>query len=358
MSEKSNMTAQDQEKENLVKKRLLLAKMMFEHGREHSEKPDPLGKMLAIHHLHIAVETTLKCIMLHFDIRAERELNIEFERLLNEINDLEQFKKDNRKLALRREMRVLNEQRNLVQHAAQEPAQSVLEESKVFSHRFLVRVLDEYFGLDYDKLDAGRLIQNKEISEALNIAAEYLKNGAWLESSAVSKMTYWAASRELHAPALPEFLSDSSLKNLLDRVKGSLAAARDEQQTEQGSPLDGMFLSLSDTTSRILMRQQATENWMNLLSIDTKRADLLEFFGLPPLVQMGPPAKIQLRREPEELEELERGARWLLKFVTESCLRWQSSGLNVIWPPEFQKALEAVKSGEIKVSTDFAWIYR
>ncbi|MBN2208569.1 MAG: hypothetical protein JW759_04670 [Candidatus Coatesbacteria bacterium] len=358
MSYEKNQTIQVQDKEALVKKRLLLAKMMYEHGRDHSEKPDPLSKMLAIHHFHNAVEITLKCVFDEFRVKTEKHLRrLGFEALWDEI-DKHLRAKVTQELPWKRQMMVLNDQRNLVQHAASEPGSTVLMESNVNTKNFLVEVFRRYFEEDYETLNPRSLIHNDEVREALNIAAEYLKNGDRLESSAVSKMTYWAASRELHAPSLPEFLSDSSLKNLSNRVKESLSAARDEQQLEQKSPLDDMLVGLSDMTSRILMRQQATEDWMNLLSIDTKRADLLEFYRLPPLVEMGPPVKIELRREPEDLEELERGAMWLLRFVTESCLRWQSSGLNVIWPPEFQKALEAVKSGEIKVSTDFAWIYR
>ena len=358
MPNEANVTTQGQEKEALVKKRLLLAKMMYEHGRDHSEKPDSLSKMLAMHHFHNAVEIMLKCIVLHFGIRSEKTSDLIFETLWDLIDKSPALASQGKSLPLKESMKVLNLHRNVAQHEGEPPPDSVFQRSKVYAEDFLRSVFKEYFDLDYDTLNARALIQDNEVRDALDIAAEYLRKGDWLESSAVSKMTYWAASRQLHAPSLPEFLSDSSLKNLLNRVKESLLVARDEQQLEQKSPVDDILAGLSDVTSRILMRQQATEDWVNLLSIDTRRADLLEFYRLPPLIEMGPPVRIELRREPEDLEELQRGARWLLRFVTESCLRWQLSGINVIWPPEFQKALEAVKSGGIKVSTDFAWTYR
>ncbi len=332
MPDKANVTTQDQEKDALVKKRLLLAKMMYEHGREHSEKPDPLGKMLAIHHFHNAVEITLKCIMLHFDIRAERELNIEFERLLNEINDLEQFKEAKKKLPLRREMRILNEQRNLVQHAAQEPAQSVLEESRVFSHRFLERVLDEYFGLDYDELSARSLIQNNDIREALDIAAECLAGDNvspenCLRSVMICKLTYEVVRSEVE-----RYITGHRLNPFFE-VSSELRDYRDI-----GRPL----AKLMDRTNEIC-------KWVTLLASGVDLAESRKFDGLTPIIHFSIGGHYHAQSRPNSTFTIaNEEARWVLGFTTRVLFKWQSSGFAIEWPNRLAASLEEIRSGTIE----------
>lgn len=53
---------------------------------EHSYKEGALNKMVAVHNLHNALEIALKAIRLHYDIRREKEFNISFDAMLNEID--------------------------------------------------------------------------------------------------------------------------------------------------------------------------------------------------------------------------------------------------------------------------------
>jgi len=96
------------EKARTTFRRLLLAKQLFLHGIDHSEKAGSLNKMIAIHNLHNAVEIVLRAIFLHFEIRPEKELNIGFENMLAEIDRYSDFKSQDIKLPYRQEMRNLN----------------------------------------------------------------------------------------------------------------------------------------------------------------------------------------------------------------------------------------------------------
>ena len=86
------------------------------HGIELSKNTDALSKMIAVHNFHNAIEITLKSIFLYHEIRAEKQLNIEFETMMSEIDSHQAFKDLGKKLPYRQDMRNLNQIRNLVQH--------------------------------------------------------------------------------------------------------------------------------------------------------------------------------------------------------------------------------------------------
>jgi hypothetical protein len=126
----------EEDKRKATYRRLLLAKQLYLHGLKHSRNPGALNKMIAIHNFHNAIETTLRAIFLHYEIRAEKQLNIEFESMLNEIDNNEAFKEKGKRLPYRQEMRNLNQIRNLVQHHVHEPEGSAMEDWRVFTSRF------------------------------------------------------------------------------------------------------------------------------------------------------------------------------------------------------------------------------
>ena len=101
--------------------RLLLAKQLYLHAFDHSNKAGAINKMISVHDFHNAIEIALRAIFLQYEIRAERQLNITFEAMLNEIDNYPQFKSQGIKLPYRQELRSLNQLRNLVQHHAAEP---------------------------------------------------------------------------------------------------------------------------------------------------------------------------------------------------------------------------------------------
>ena len=159
------------ERKNTTFRRLLLAKQLYIHGLEHANKFGALNKMIAVHNLHNALEIVLRSILLHYEIRAEKQLNIEFETMLNEIDGFEDFKKKGKKLPYRQELRNLNQLRNLVQHHAYEPESSSMEEWKVFSRRFLEIAFKEYFQVDFNSVSSIDLIDDELLRAILTLAA-------------------------------------------------------------------------------------------------------------------------------------------------------------------------------------------
>src|SRR5262245_8036487 len=125
-------------------RRLLLAKRLHAHGLDHARMFSALDKMIAVHSLHNAIEVTLRAIVLTHEIRAERELNIDFETLLNSVDQFPEFRQKGERLPYRQELRKLNSVRNLVQHHGHEPETSTMEEWRILSTRFLGRALKQY----------------------------------------------------------------------------------------------------------------------------------------------------------------------------------------------------------------------
>jgi hypothetical protein len=76
--------------------------------------------MLAVHSFHNSIEITLRAIILRYEIRPEKEMNIDFESMLSEIDS--RFRSEGEKLSYRQEIRNLNQTRNFVQHHAHEPS--------------------------------------------------------------------------------------------------------------------------------------------------------------------------------------------------------------------------------------------
>ena len=77
--------AEDLDRKTTRLRRLMLAKQLYEHALDHSRTGAAADKMIAVHNFHNAIEIVLRAILLEHEIRVERELNIDFEQMLNNI---------------------------------------------------------------------------------------------------------------------------------------------------------------------------------------------------------------------------------------------------------------------------------
>lgn len=102
----------------VIERRLLLAKEFYLNAIELSNGTSDLNQILAVHNFHIAVEIVLKAILIKFDIRTEKTLNVTFEQLVDDIDKAKLFRDQGLRLPLRQEIRNLNQHRNLAQHHA------------------------------------------------------------------------------------------------------------------------------------------------------------------------------------------------------------------------------------------------
>ena len=185
----------DDDKARVIFRRLSLAKQMFLHGVDHSEKAGPLNKMIAIHNLHNAVEIVLRAILLHFEIRTENEINIGFESMLNAVNGHSCFKDQGIKLPYRQQMRELNQARNRVEHRATEPASSIIEDSRVFVRRFLIETYQTYFGCGFGTITLVSMIEDEHLRELLELSASEITAGNLKKAlTLVDAAFYWASA--------------------------------------------------------------------------------------------------------------------------------------------------------------------
>lgn len=75
------------EKNKISLRRLLLAKQLYLHGFDHAGKGGTTNKILAIIHFHNAIEVSLRSIMLHYEIKTSKGLNIGFNTLFKGISE-------------------------------------------------------------------------------------------------------------------------------------------------------------------------------------------------------------------------------------------------------------------------------
>lgn len=162
--------------EDIIKKRLLISKQFYEHGKLHSFEKTALDRQIAIHHFDISIEIVLKNILLKYKIRAPNELNINFNNLWKDINNFSGFK--NRRILLPYESQIKNQRnlRNGIQHNTSIPSSEDVETCRGASRAFLEEVFKIYFDEDYEKISLIELVENEWIKEKLKQAEEEIDN--------------------------------------------------------------------------------------------------------------------------------------------------------------------------------------
>lgn len=186
------------EKEIVTFRRLLLAKQLYQHGLSHSRKEGALNKMIAVHNFHNAIEILLRSVLLHYDIRPDKELNVTFEVMLNYIDTFKDFKEKGLKIPYRQQLMMLNQNRNHVQHHAVEPESSMMDEWRVFTHRFLENSLDNYFHLNFDEISPIDMLADDTLQETLKEALKCLKDKNLEKCLVLSIVSFQFASETLY----------------------------------------------------------------------------------------------------------------------------------------------------------------
>lgn len=266
-------------------RRLLLCKQLFQHGKEHSSKPGALNKMIAVHNMHNAIEVALRSILLHYEIRSDKEINIGFEAMLDSIDNHEIFKEENKKLPYRPELRNLNQMRNMVQHHAAEPPDSQIDDWKVFTKNFLAKVFGDYFRVDFESVTQTDLIEDERLRRLLELAREKLSESNWDMSLCCSRLAFdCAVSGGIRRFVGEEGFSGSGLYD-----KGKLFAA-------------------------ILSSGVALHEYKRLLDC---APDLSYQIGIGSSFHM-------LQKSTEE------NADWAIDFVERTVIAWQLHGLSPV----------------------------
>ncbi|HOP40448.1 MAG TPA: hypothetical protein PLI53_05345 [Geobacteraceae bacterium] len=289
-------------------RRLLLAKELYLHALEHSTKVGDINKIIAVHNFHNAIEIALKAIVLNYGIRGEKQLNIDFETLLNQIDNYQAFKEQEQRLPYRQEVRNLNQIRNLVQHHGIEPESSTMEDWRVFSKNFLVRIYDEYFGCDFNKISLATLINDCRLRQLLELASDKISSELWLEATAISKIAFlWGANNIYQA------LPTTGFKNK--------AYATSNIRPKRGDGTRG----IAEAIEMLFDRIENAEYFTAFLSSGISLLDYKKFEAFTPIVQFMGGGKHTIIAT-KEFDE--RHAQWVHEFVINTIVKWQVNGLN------------------------------
>jgi hypothetical protein len=294
---------EDLEKRATSRRRLLLAKQLYEHGLDHSRGGAALDKMIAVHNFHNAIEIALRAILLEHEIRGERELNLDFEALMNQIDQFPDFKVRGQRLPYRQELRKLNSLRNLVQHHAHEPEDSEMDEWRVFSRRFLARAFDEYFGEDFDSLTPVDLVADNRLRRLLLRSASDQERQDWGAGLCACKLAlkYASASLGEHLPR-GGFNSPFFVAGDLD-------------------------LGLRRVVEKVYERIADAERYAVMLTSGVNAADFARYRRTPISVTLaigGAPFFQHL----QGVEIVADDVRWAYRFVVATIIRWQTAGLD------------------------------
>ncbi len=274
-----------------IAERLLLAKELYLHGVRHSEDPSPLSKMLAVHHFHNSVEVVLRSIVSHFGIQMKQR-EPSFYDLLDAIGAYLKTQ-----LTRRGDLESLNKVRNQIQHDAVEPAPSTMQQSQVTSELFLRDSCLTYFALDFDTLSPITLVADEALRKILELSQSSLSQGDFVKSVTLAKGAF--------------FLADAGIWDLIPN-QGSLSSAGDFDIRQL---LDGV----NENSKKA--QYYATLLWSGVNPVDYKR-----FESAPPNLdfgQHGDPLTTWGTDKPDQ-----QTAQWLLRFVTDTIVRWQAVGLN------------------------------
>lgn len=294
----------EEDKRNATFRRLLLAKQLYLHGLDSSFKAGALNKMIAVHNFHNAIEVVLRAIFLQHEIRAEKQLNIDFESMLNEIDNHQKFKDAERRLPYRQEIRNLNQLRNLVQHHAVEPESSTMDDWRVFTKRFLIRTFSEYFGLNFDELSSVSLINDQRLRALLILASEKVTMSDWATAISLTKIAFEYSSSSI-ASALPSEGFNSSFF--------VTTRFRDEDR------------ELARAINSIYQRIREAETLSGVLASGVTLTQLKKFEDSTPHVMFAIDGTPHLQGRAEYTQD---ECKWSHDFVVNTIINWQLLGLE------------------------------
>ena len=312
--------------EDVVKKRVLLAKEFHLNGIELARKCDPLSKMMAVHNFHIGIEIIVKSILLKYEIRNEKTLNIDFESMLNAVDNHPDFKDKKLRLPYRQEIRNLNQVRNLVQHHVMEPDQSSMDDWRLFSGKFITQTLKTYFDIDFEKINRISFVSDSCLCKYLNTAIEYINNDKYDSASCLV-----AAAFEYASLSISSFIPDSSASFF---VSSSLWRSELDY--------DVLKNAFKDTFKRI----DESEHFSALLASGISLSDYKRYKDATPFVT------IMLGGHPhfesnDQKEFTKESSKWLVEFVTSSLVKWQQYALEPKVPEHLFSAADSFIESEI-----------
>ena len=216
-----------------IMKMLIRANQFLEHAKNHAQSGSDFDIMIAIHNLDNAIEYMLRILIRHLDIEEITGKTISTCELAQLIGEVQKFLKDKEYPGLShvKELKMIRELRNMVQHAMINPAGDI----KVYlnyGENFFEKSLMKYFAIRKAELRLSTLIKSKVLQERIKNAEEKMDENNFLESIVQSRDAFDYAKflyctqmrgRLWNAPALSEIKeSYSNLYMMLEDMNESI----------------------------------------------------------------------------------------------------------------------------------------
>jgi hypothetical protein len=274
-----------------------------------------MNKIIAVHHFHNAMEIALKTICSHYSISLDEALG--FPKLIEKIDAHPSLKDKDLKLPQRQRLQELNKVRNLAQHNGQPPSDPTLNECRVFGEQALRETCISYFGIDFDQLSLVDLISSQELRRLLKGAQLLAEKERYSRSVVLSYVAFVVASEVISS----NLTQDYSLPiHLHDPYTPSIGQ---DQKNEF-----------------ILSRMRTLERNMVLLQTGIQATDFKKFLNLVPAVEFLAGGDL----DHEDLGDngpSKDDALWLLEFVVDAIIKWQTQGfvpsLRDFYRPAYEK---------------------
>ena len=308
------MNISKDEKGKSTFRRLLLSKELYLHGLGHSNSKSSLDKMIAVHNFHNSLEIALRSIFLHYEIRPEKQLNIDFESMLNEIDSYKLFKERKIKLPYRQELRNLNQIRNMVQHHAIEPESSTMEDWRVFTGRFLTKIFDIYFSVQFDDISSIHFIDNLNLKELLIIGYKLHEQGKFLEAMVAAKLTFIFASYSIR-----EFLPSDGFNNDFFAISNLSSQLRDFDSR--------VTHKIEETIRKIYEKIDDSKLYSAIISSGVSFTDYKQYQISTPSVTLTLNGNYVVQMGQNYIPN-DESVSWVLSFVEQTIIKWQLSGID------------------------------
>lgn len=146
-----------------ITKRLVQAKQIFMHGKNHSFSASELDRLFAILSIDQAVEHFLHTLIVEYNItKLKSPLNARFKEIFDACND-EIKNVLNKELPLRTAVLAIHNLRNIAQHDGTIPSESEIQKSVIYCEDFLVQSYNLCFNKNYEEVFLAELIIDDDV---------------------------------------------------------------------------------------------------------------------------------------------------------------------------------------------------
>lgn len=329
--------------DDLTRKKLLYAKQFYLHGEKHARAKNPVDRMIAVHHFHIAAEIALKAAYMIIDPSVDL-MNVSFPKVKEEVKNRYEWLVDFNVF-----LNDLNSVRNKTQHKAEVVAPEDVPDYQMRTWNFLSEFFRRVFGVSYEELDIADRIDDERLKQVLMWARELIDLENYQESVAYSKGAYEIALKAFDKRFQNlEFLGRQVDSRLRLRLTGRYAAAIRDHNV---SAFKDDFLEFYSQTVRFL-EDFTKENLKTLKSIVATGdygnwQDRNQFYNIRPNVvwnAAGGLTYLPIINERPEIEPQKKDANWIREFVIGAIIDWQERGFEPKWGDFYLKCFDWAQS--------------